>query len=153
MHPPSNFTELMTTTLVSKNGVKRDWYVADAADKTLGRFAARVASVLMGKHRADYTPHADNGDFVIVTNAAKIHLTGKKWERKEHIHHSQYPGGLRRRTAAQVHAANPTRLVETAIKGMLPINHLRALRMKRLRVFAGSEYKHEAQKPKTLTGI
>ena len=143
----------MTTTLVSKNGVKRDWYIADASDKTLGRFATRIASVLMGKHKPDYTPHADNGDFVIVTNAAKIHLTGKKWTDKTYIRHSQYPGGLRERTAAQVHAEHPTRIVESAVRGMLPTNHLRAQRMKRLRVFAGAEHTHDAHKPKTLTGI
>jgi large subunit ribosomal protein L13 len=143
----------MTTMLASKNDVKRDWYVADAAGKTLGRFAARIASVLMGKHKADYTPHADNGDFVIVTNAAKVHLSGKKWTKKEYIHHSQFPGGLRRRTAAEVHAEHPTRLVETAIRGMLPLNHLRAQRMKRLRVFSGAEHAHAAHQPKILTGI
>ena len=143
----------MTTTLLSKNGVKRTWYVADADGKTLGRFATRIAAVLMGKHKPDYTPHADTGDFVVVTNAAKIHLTGKKWANKEYIRHSQFPGGLRTRTAAQVHAENPTRIVESAIKGMLPTNKLRASRMKRLRIFAGTEHGHEAQKPKTLTGI
>jgi len=143
----------MTTTLLSKNGVNRAWYVADAEGKTLGRFATRVATVLMGKHKPDYTPHADTGDFVVVTNAAKIHLTGKKWAKKEYIHHSQFPGGLRTRTAAQVHAENPTRIVEAAIKGMLPTNHLRASRMKRLRVFAGEQHGHEAQKAKPLAGI
>ena len=143
----------MTTTLLSKNGVKRAWYVADADGKTLGRFASRVATVLMGKHKADYTPHADTGDFVVVTNAAKIHLSGKKWARKEYIRHSQYPGGLRTRTAEQVHAADPKRIVEGAIKGMLPLNHLRASRMKRLRIFAGAEHGHVPQKPKPLTGI
>ena len=143
----------MTTTLLSKNGVKRDWFVADADGKTLGRFATRIACVLMGKHKPDYTPHADTGDFVVVTNAAKIHLTGKKWAKKEYIRHSQYPGGLRIRTAAQVHAQDPTRILESAIRGMLPTNHLRASRMKRLRVFAGAEHGHEAQKPKPLTGI
>lgn len=143
----------MTTTLLSKNDMKREWYVADAAGKTLGKFAARVASVLIGKHKPDFTPHADSGDFVVVINAAKIHLTGKKWSKKEYIHHSQYPGGLIRRTAEQVHAENPTRVVEMAIRGMLPLNHLRAPRMKRLRMFAGSEHTHEAQKPKTLAGI
>lgn len=143
----------MTTTLLSKNGVKRAWYVADADGKTLGRFATRIAAVLMGKHKPDYTPHADTGDFVVVTNAAKIHLTGKKWAKKEYIRHSQFPGGLRIRTAAQVHAEDPTRIVESAIKGMLPTNKLRASRMKRLRVFAGTEHGHEAQKPTALTGI
>jgi large subunit ribosomal protein L13 len=143
----------MTTTLVSKNGVQRDWYVADADGKTLGRLATKIARVLMGKHKSAYTPHADNGDFVIVTNAAKIHLTGKKWTKKEYIRHSQFPGGLRRRTAAQVHAEHPTRLVESAVRGMLPTNHLRAARMKRLRVFAGATHTHEAHKPKLLTEI
>jgi large subunit ribosomal protein L13 len=143
----------MTTMLVSKNGVKRDWYVVDAAGKTLGRLATRVSTVLMGKHKADYTPHADNGDFVIVTNAAKVHLTGKKWSKKQYIRHSQFPGGLRQHTAEKVHAEHPTRLVEMAVKGMLPLNHLRAPRMKRLRVFAGETHLHEAHKPKPLTGI
>jgi|SRR6516225_9153058 len=143
----------MTTTLLSKQGVKRTWFIADAEGKTLGRFAARIAGVLMGKHKPDYTPHADTGDFVVVTNAAKIQLTGKKWSKKEYRKHSQYPGGLRTRTAAQVHAAEPTRLVQAAIKGMLPTNHLRATRMKRLRIFAGAEHGHEAQKPTALTGI
>lgn len=149
----ANLKGLMTTALVSKNGVKRDWYIADAKEKTLGRFAARIATVLMGKHKPDYTPHADNGDFVIVTNASKIHLTGKKWTKKEYIRHSQFPGGLRRRTAQQVHAEHPTRLVEAAVHGMLPTNHLRAQRMKRLRIFAGDEHTHSAHKPKALTGI
>ena len=143
----------MTTPFIAKKDVRRDWYVVDADGKTLGRLAARVATVLVGKHKSSYTPHADNGDFVVVINAAKIHLTGKKWTKKEYIRHSQYPGGLRRRTAAEVHAADPTRIVETAIRGMLPTNHLRAPRMKRLRVFAGSEHGHEAQKPRELQGI
>jgi large subunit ribosomal protein L13 len=143
----------MTTTLLSKQGVKRTWFIADAEGKTLGRFAARIAGVLMGKHKPDYTPHADTGDFVVVTNAAKIHLTGKKWSKKEYRKHSQYPGGLSTRTAAQVHASDPTRIVQAAIKGMLPTNHLRATRMKRLRIFPGTEHGHEAQKPTSLTGI
>ena len=143
----------MTTTLLSKQGVKRTWFIADAEGKTLGRFATRIAGVLMGKHKPDYTPHADTGDFVVVTNAAKIHLTGKKWAKKVYEKHSQYPGGLKTRTAAQVHAKDPTRIVQAAIKGMLPTNHLRATRMKRLRIFAGADHGHEAQKPTTLTGI
>lgn len=143
----------MTTTLSAKQGVRRDWHIVDADGKTLGRLAARVASVLIGKHKPDYTPHADSGDFVVVINAAKIHLTGKKWTKKEYFRHSQYPGGLRRRTAAQVHAADPTRIIEMAVRGMLPTNHLRAPRMKRLRVFPAAAHGHEAQKPKTLQGI
>ncbi|SRR5579872_367911 len=143
----------MRTPLIAKQDVQRDWYVVDAEGKTLGRLAARVASVLTGKHKSDYTPHADSGDFVVVVNASKVHLTGKKWQKKEYIRHSQFPGGLTRRTASQVHAADPTKLVVNAIKGMLPINHLRAPRMKRLRVFPGNEHRHSAQNPKTLQGI
>ena len=143
----------MRTPLTAKQDVERDWYIVDAEAKTLGRLAARVATVLSGKHKSSYTPHSDSGDFVIVINAAKIHLTGKKWDKKEHIRHSQFPGGLRRRTAAQVHAADPTRLVVNAVRGMLPTNHLRAPRMKRLRVFAAGDHRHTAQNPKTLQGI
>lgn len=143
----------MTTTLLKTKDVKREWFVADADGKTLGRFATRIATVLMGKHKPDFTPHADGGDFVLIINAAKIHLTGKKWNKKEYHRHTQFPGGLVTRTAAQVHAQDPTRIVESAIRGMLPGNHLRASRMRRLRVFAGGAHEHEAQKPKTLTGI
>jgi large subunit ribosomal protein L13 len=122
----------------------------DADGKTLGRLATRIATVLMGKHRADFTPHADNGDFVIVVNAAKIHLTGKKWSGKIYIHHSGHPGGLRHQTAAEMRESRPTRLVEHAVRGMLPLNKLRAPRMKRLRIFAGAEHEHAAQNPQPL---
>jgi large subunit ribosomal protein L13 len=143
----------MTTPLIAQKDVHRDWYIVDADGKTLGRLAARVAFVLAGKHKSSYTPNADSGDFVVVINAGKVHLSGKKWTKKEYIRHSQYPGGLRRRTASQVHAADPTEIIETAVRGMLPINHLRARRMRRLRIFAAADHAHEAQKPKALQGI
>lgn len=140
----------MTTLLASKNAVKRTWYIVDAEGKTLGRLATRVASVLIGKHRPDFTPHADTGDFVVVVNAAKVRLTGKKWSDKLYIRHSQHPGGLRRRTASQVRDSRPTELVELAVRGMLAPNKLRAPRMKRLRVFAGAEHEHASHQPQQL---
>lgn len=140
----------MTTQLASKNAVKRTWYIVDAQGKTLGRLATRVASVLIGKHRTDYTPHADTGDFVVVVNAAKVRLTGKKWSDKQYVRHSQYPGGLRRRTAGQIRDTRPAELVELAVRGMLPLNKLRAPRMKRLRVFAGAEHDHASHQPRPL---
>ena len=142
----------MKTQLEATQGVKRTWYVVDAEGKTLGRLATRIAGVLIGKHKPTYTPHADSGDFVVVVNAEKVHLTGKKWSDKEYIHHSQYPGGLRRRTAGQMRDRRPTRIVELAVRGMLPLNKLRARRMKRLRIFSGADHGLEAQKPQPLKG-
>ena len=142
----------MKTHLASRNGVVRAWYIVDADGKTLGRLATRIASVLMGKHRPDFTPHADNGDFVVVVNAAKVRLTGKKWAQKSYIRHSQHPGGLHAIAAGQMRDTHPTRLVEYAVRGMLPPNKLRAPRMKRLRVFAGADHGLDAQKPQPLKG-
>jgi len=140
----------MRTPLLAKDAIKRQWYIVDAKDQTLGRLCARVAAVLIGKHKPEFTPHADCGDFVIVTNADAVKLTGKKWSGKLYRSHSQYPGGLRTETAAQVKAKRPERLVELAVRGMLPLNKLRAPRMKRLRVFAGAAHEHEAHKPVAL---
>jgi len=143
---------MMQTHLESKHNVARAWYLVDAEGKTLGRLATRVASVLIGKHKPTFTPHADSGDFVVIVNAAKVHLTGKKWADKKYIHHSGYPGGLRTRSAGELRDSRPTRLVELAVRGMLPGNKLRAPRMKRLRVFAGAEHGHAAQNPQPLEG-
>lgn len=140
----------MHTPMIAKHDGARAWYLVDADGKTLGRLATRIASVLIGKHKPTYTPNADSGDFVVVVNAAKVHLTGKKWSEKVYYRHSQYPGGLRKRTAAQVREARPAQLVELAVRGMLPLNRLRARRMKRLRVFAGPNHRHEAQSPQPL---
>jgi large subunit ribosomal protein L13 len=140
----------MRTPLLAKNDVSRTWYVVDAQGKTLGRLATRISRVLQGKHKPDYTPHADTGDFVVVVNAEKIHLTGKKWTDKIYYKHSQFPGGMTERTAGDIRTKHPTRLIEYAVRGMLPVNRLRANRLKRLRVFVGAEHEHVAQQPKEL---
>lgn len=143
----------MRTTLLSMQDVKRSWYVVDADGKTLGRLATRIAKVLTGKHKPTYTPNADTGDFVVVVNAGKIHLTGDKWSDKVYQKHSQFPGGLRTQTAAELHAAHPTRVIENAVRGMLPGNKLRAKRMARLRMFAGPEHTHAAQSPQPMKEV
>jgi large subunit ribosomal protein L13 len=140
----------MRTPLLAKDAVKRQWFIIDAKGQTLGRLSTRVAAVLIGKHKPDFTPHADCGDFVIVVNASQVHLTGKKWTDKLYQHHTQYPGGLLTQTAGDIRAKHPERLIELAVRGMLPLNKLRALRMKRLRVFAGAEHEHGAHKPQPL---
>jgi large subunit ribosomal protein L13 len=140
----------MRTTLIAMQDVQRSWYVVDADGKTLGRLATRIARVLTGKHKATYTPNSDTGDFVVVVNADKVHLTGKKWSDKVYYRHSQFPGGLRERTASQLHAAHPTRVIEFAVRGMLPTNRLRAKRMARLRLFAGPSHEHVAQAPQPM---
>jgi large subunit ribosomal protein L13 len=133
--------------------VQRGWFVVNAEGKTLGRLATRIARVLTGKHKAGYTPHADTGDFVVVVNAEKVHLTGRKWTDKVYYRHSQYPGGLRERTAGQIRDTHPTRLIESAVRGMLPTNKLRAKRMARLRLFVGPEHVHTAQAPQELKEV
>ena len=140
----------MRTQLLAKDAIKRQWFIVDAEGQTLGRLSARVAAVLIGKHKPDFTPHADCGDYVIVVNAEQVHLTGKKWTEKLYRHHTQYPGGLLTQTAGDIKAKHPERLIEYAVRGMLPLNKIRALRMKRLRVFAGAEHDHGAHKPQPL---
>ena len=143
----------MSTPLLSMQDVNRSWYVVDADGKTLGRLATRIAKVLTGKHKPTYTPHADTGDFVVVVNAEKVRLTGKKWSEKVYYRHSQFPGGLRERTAGQVRDSNPTRLIEAAVRGMIPGNRLRAKRMARLRLFVGSAHGHAAQSPQPMKEV
>lgn len=143
----------MTTEMFTRVDDKRAWFIVDAEGKTLGRLATRVARVLLGKHRPDYTPNADTGDFVVVVNAEKVHLTGKKLTDKVYYRHSQYPGCLRARTAGNILAAHPERLIEGAVRGMLPLNRLRPKRMKRLRVFAGADHTHAAQNPQPLKDV
>ncbi len=131
--------------------VSPHWHVVDAADQVLGRLATRVASLLRGKHRAAFTPHADVGDFVIVVNAEKVRLTGRKRERKIYYHHSGYMGGLRTETAeAVLEGARPERVIERAVKGMLPKNSLGRKLQRKLKVYAGPEHPHAAQKPEEL---
>lgn len=130
--------------------ITRKWYVVDADGKTLGRLAARVASVLRGKHKPTFTPNVDTGDHVIVINAGKIHLTGGKFKTKTYTRHTGYPGGLKTATAEQVHEKNPTALVELAIKGMLPKTSLGKQMARKLKIYAGAEHPHTAQRPEAL---
>ena len=143
----------MSTPLLSMQDVNRSWYVVDADGKTLGRLATRIAKVLTGKHKATYTPHADTGDFVVVVNAEKVRLSGKKWSDKVYYRHSQFPGGLRTRTAGEVRDQHPTRLIESAVRGMIPGNRLRAKRMARLRLFVGPSHGHAAQSPEPMKEV
>lgn len=126
------------------------WYIVDAAGQRLGTLAVRVAKALSGKHKPTWTPHIDDGDHVIVVNADKIELGGKKWEQKVYYRHSGYPGGLKVRTARQVFDAKPERLIEQAVRGMLATNRMRDAQLRRLTVYSGANHPHEAQKPAPL---
>ena len=125
--------------------IKRQWHLVDASGKTLGRLASQVASLLMGKHKAIYAPHLDTGDYVVVINAAKVRVTGKKAEQKTYYRHSGYPGGLKSPIFKDIFSSHPTRVVESAIKGMLPHNRLGRAMFKKLRVYPGCEHPHHAQ--------
>lgn len=127
--------------------VNKEWLLVDAENETLGRLASKVASLIRGKHKTNFTPHVDCGDNVIVINADKIKLSGNKWEEKEYITFSGYPGGQKRATATELMAKKPTAMVEKAVKGMLPKNRLGRAMFKNLYVYAGSEHNQEAQKP------
>jgi len=131
--------------------LKSDWFVVDATDQVLGRLASGVAAILRGKHKPTYTPHLNTGDHVVVINAAKVKVTGSKMQTKEYTRYSGYPGGLRRRTLEKAQELDPTFPVTTAVRGMLQRNTLGADMLKRLRVYAGAEHGHAAQKPKVLT--
>ncbi|MGM7637284.1 50S ribosomal protein L13 [Bacillus sp. Hm123] len=138
---------MRTTYMAKANEIERKWYVVDAEGKTLGRLSSEVASILRGKHKPTYTPHVDTGDHVIIINAEKIELTGKKLTDKIYYRHSMYPGGLKSRTALEMRTNYPERMLELAIKGMLPKGSLGRQMAKKLHVYAGPEHKHEAQKP------
>lgn len=140
----------MKTFMANNQTITRKWFVVDAEDKTLGRLATEVASVLKGKHKPTYTPHVDSGDYVIIINAEKIKLTGKKWDQKLYYKHSGYSGGLTSRTAKETMEKFPTRMVEKAVQGMLPHTKLGRAMAKKLFVYAGTEHKHEAQQPERL---
>ena len=130
--------------------VTKDWVLIDASDISLGRTASVVAGLLRGKHKSNFTPHVDCGDNVVVINADKIKLTGEKWSQKEYISHSGYPGGQKIITADKLHKKNNIKLVENAVKGMLPKNKLGAELYRNLKVFPQAEHTHEAQKPKLI---
>ena len=130
--------------------MQRQWYVIDARGKILGRMATEIAKVLRGKHKPIFTPNQDAGDFVIVVNARELKLTGAKLEQKIYYRHSEYPGGIRQRTAAQMLEEKPEELVKLAVKGMLPKNRLSRKLVTKLKVYAGAEHPHDAQKPQPL---
>ncbi len=138
------------TISANKATANKEWILIDAENQVLGRLASVAANFLRGKYKTNFTPHADTGDYVIIINADKIRLTGKKWEQKEYIRHTGYPGGQRVTPAKELMAKKPTAMVEKAIKGMLPKNKLGSQLFRNLHVFAGSEHTHEAQKPKKI---
>ena len=141
----------MKTFMASPATIDRKWYVVDAEGKTLGRLASEVAKVLRGKNKAIFTPHIDTGDYVIVINAEKIAVTGKKLDQKIYYHHSDYVGGMKETTLREMMAKKPERVIELAVKGMLPKGPLGREMYKKLFVYAGPDHKQQAQKPEVLT--
>ena len=141
----------MKTFMASPATIERKWYVVDAADMTLGRLASEVAKVLRGKNKAIFTPHIDTGDYVIVINAEKVKVTGKKLDQKVYYRHSEYVGGMKETTLREMLAKKPEKVVELAVKGMLPKGPLGNQMYTKLYVYAGPEHKHAAQKPEVLT--
>lgn len=130
--------------------VQRDWYLVDATDKTLGRLAAEIASRLRGKHKPEYTPHVDTGDYIVVVNAEKVRVTGKKESDKMYHRHSEYPGGLKSESLGTLRERAPERIIQKAVKGMLPRNPLGRAMGRKLKVYAGSDHPHSAQQPVEL---
>ena len=141
----------MKTFMPSQATIERKWYVVDATDMTLGRLASEVAKVLRGKNKAIFTPHMDCGDYVIVVNASKVKVTGKKLDQKIYYHHSDYVGGMKETTLREMLAKKPEKVVELAVKGMLPKGPLGRQMYTKLHVYAGAEHDHAAQKPEVLT--
>ena len=141
----------MKTYALKEKEIERTWRVIDADGQTLGRLASRIAALLRGKHKPTYAPHMDTGDFVVVVNAEKVALTGKKRDQAFHYRHSGYPGGLRKRSFGEVLDRHPERLLEKAIKGMLPKNRLARQQINKLKIYAGPEHPHAPQAPKPLS--
>ncbi|MBX3321418.1 MAG: 50S ribosomal protein L13 [Phycisphaeraceae bacterium] len=144
-------THLRRQTFMAKKGeVDRNWRIVDATNQPLGRLAAEVAIVLMGKHRPEYTPHVDTGDFVIITNASNVALTGRKAEQRLKMRYSRYPGGLKAQTYGEVREHKPEKLIEDAVRRMLPKNRLGRVMLSKLKVYAGTEHPHTSQTPTPL---
>ena len=141
----------MKTYMANPDKIERKWYVVDAEGQTLGRLAAEVAKVLRGKNKPEFTPHIDTGDNIIVINAEKIKVTGKKLDQKVYYHHSDYVGGMKETTLREMMAKKPDQVIELAVKGMLPKGPLGRTMIKKLHVYAGAEHAHQAQKPEVLT--
>ena len=140
----------MTTYTAKAGEVEQGWYVVDAQNKVLGRLAVQIASRLRGKHKPEYTPHVDTGDYIVVVNAAKLRVTGRKAERKIYYRHTGFPGGIRETNFAKLHAARPERVLQKAVKGMLPKGPLGYAMLRKLKVYAGGTHPHSAQQPKAL---
>ncbi len=141
----------MKTSATRAKDVERRWHVIDASGQTLGKLSTQVANLLMGKHKPTYAPYLDTGDFVIVINATKVKVTGKKPKQKTYYHHSGYPGGIKAETYEELMATHPTRIIEHAVKGMLPHNRLGRAMYKKLKVYAGDSHPHQAQVTGTKT--
>lgn len=140
----------MKTFSAKPGAVAGDWYVVDADGKTLGRLASEIAFRLRGKHKPEYTPHVDTGDHIVVINAEKVHVTGRKREQKRYYRHTGYPGNMKETTLQELLDRHPERVIEQAVKGMMPRNPLGRAMRRKLRVYAGAEHPHTAQQPKTL---
>ena len=140
----------MKTEHAKKGQVERRWLLVDASDQVLGRVATQVATILRGKHTPRYTPHVDTGDFVVVINAEKIRLTGRKWDQKKYYSYSGWPGGLKERTAREMREKKPTEIIRHAVRGMLPKGPLGYAMIRKLKVYAGPEHPHAAQQPRPL---
>ena len=140
----------MKTYTAKAGEVEQGWFVVDAQNKVLGRLAVQIASRLRGKHKPEYTPHVDTGDFIVVVNASKLRVTGRKAERKMYYRHTGFPGGLKETNFAKLHAARPERVLRKAVKGMLPKGPLGYAMLRKLKVYAGDTHPHTAQQPKNL---
>ncbi|MDR3442901.1 MAG: 50S ribosomal protein L13 [Legionella sp.] len=140
----------MKTFSAKSHEVKHDWFVVDASDKVLGRLATEIARRLRGKHKAEYTPHVDTGDYIVVTNAEKVAVTGRKFKDKMYYRHTGHPGGIKSESFEKLQARNPVRIIELAVKGMLPKNVLGREMYRKLKIYVGSEHPHAAQQPKQL---
>jgi len=140
----------MKTYTAKASEVRHGWYVVDAQGKVLGRLATRIAQRLRGKHRPEYTPHVDTGDYIVVVNADKLRVTGKKAQQKKYYRHTGFPGGIRETTFAALHAKHPDRVLQKAVKGMLPKGPLGSAMLKKLKIYAGEGHPHNAQRPEAL---
>lgn len=140
----------MKTYSANKETVKRNWYVVDASNKVLGRMATEIANRLRGKHKAEYTPHVDTGDYIVVVNAEKVKVTGNKARDKTYYHHTGYPGGIKSITFEKLQDKAPEKVIEVAVKGMMPKNKLSRAMLSKLKVYAGNDHPHAAQQPQAL---
>jgi large subunit ribosomal protein L13 len=150
MNVMTKYKNKYVTNSVKPTDIKKEWFVVDASGALLGRMASKIAKLIRGKHKANYTPHMDCGDNVVVINAEKVKLSGNKWDQKEYVRHTGYPGGRKVTVAKDLLEKHPTRLVEKAVRGMLPKNRLGRLMNKNLYVYSGQDHNQSAQKPKQL---